>query len=187
MTQKMDQNNTLLGVGAVLLGAGLLFSTMGGGGKNSSLYRSPQGSAGGCTSCSGSGSAIKSADEADLLSSPAKADPTLDVRAAGWARQMAARKFLSPDAKFLPPPPNPNARFSKRGDFQERLAEAADQDVKVTPIALSFEQSVDMDSAATRTFPLYASKSIDPFIGPYFRTQANPGAADQAYYRAQTF
>jgi len=115
---------------------------------------------------------------------PPSADPSVDVRAAEWARQMADRKFHEPALHLQP---LRDEEHPAAEDFQARLAAAAHSDEKVTPIALSFEQYVQTESDATRTFPLYTSKSIDPFITPYFMTQANPGAADESYYRAQTF
>jgi len=110
-------------------------------------------------------------------------DASLDVRKAKWAREIAESVKMDQAAVPLEAP---GSKLLK-DDFQKRLQEAAAQDEKVTPISIDFDQYVENETAATRTFPLYTSKSIDAFISPYFATQANLGAADKAYYRAQTF
>lgn len=105
----------------------------------------------------------------------------------GWVRDIVNQQFVPTSAVQLPPPTPTSERTAPRDDFQQRARIAAAQDTAVTPISLSWNQFVTTETAALRTFPLYTSKNVDPFLTPYTMIQANSVPTNQAYYEAQTF
>lgn len=106
---------------------------------------------------------------------------------AGWAQDIVNQQFVPTAARQLPAPAATSERMAPRDDFQQRARIAAAQEAAVTPISLSWNQFVTTETAATRTFPLYTSKNVDPFLTPYTMIQANSVPSNQAYFEAQTF
>jgi hypothetical protein len=155
------------------------------GGKGKALYaalppRAPQ--AGAAVGCPSGGATVATQPPGIQASIHAEA-----LSRQGWVRDIINQQFVPTAAQQLPAPAATSERMAPRDDFQQRARIAAAQETAVTPISLSWNQFVTTETAATRTFPLYTSKNVDPFLTPYTMIQANSVPSNQAYFEAQTF